>query len=940
MENFNYKKARNCLHGQLFLMPGDELRETGLIWYEENRRKEITYAQLKGEVLKMANMLRKNDVMHGDLVGVMLPRGKEQIIAILGILSVGAVFVPIGYNQPIERVKRIIESGNINYLLTIAQSNIYKVDLPICVLDCEDYVEYEMINEVVFPNSSETAYVIFTSGTTGIPKGVVISHDNALNTIRDINDRFNIDKEDCFFNISEITFDLSVYDIFGAIQCGARNVLVMEKDKKEAGVWINIVMREKVTVWNSVPALYEMLLIAGEDKTVKLPFKKVLLSGDWVRFELFRKSKKLTSEKCRFIVLGGATEGSIWSCFYEVEEIKKEWKSIPYGTPLRNQYLEIVNDTDELCQTEEIGELIIGGRGVAKGYLNQQELTKERFFDKSGISWYRTGDLAKYKKNGEIEFLGRKDYQIKLNGYRIELGEIENVLKNHSSVYDVRVGVFENNYKKSIGAVIIPAFYLKNIEFCCKEQVDVCDMESIDRFYSVARFLLENYFQSWIGNTIKDISVSFSLKNAVLCILNWAVENQILRIENNLIETGRVYRNIQDMNRDKICLLKELDIYIKIIHEILCGEKQKNKLLEIDVLSPEKLTMRSKQVMQFLDNIAIKVKNSGIEKPKIAFIGARGGEAAKEFINRLDEQEVELTLFDESLGMLQVAKEKLNICNQKIKIYNLRDLVIDGVLAGSFDYVIAINCLHRYVKIEEGLQIANILLKNKGILFAIEFEKLDPMSIISSAILENGFSDYKNNRRDMYTPFIGLDEWIEIFRKTYFGNISICHKVQQDIFYQGVFCIEAQQDFCLLSVDALYDYLDSKLPEYMHPKRFLFVPQYPLTNNGKIDVKKMLELNQNSIIDESKSFFTEPYEIEVANLLKQLLKINNIGRESNFFEIGGDSLIATRFVHEIKRLYGFDMKLTDIFGNPTPMEIAQLMREFEKNIGEIEEGEI
>lgn len=102
MENLDYKKAKNCLHGQLFLMSEDELRETGLIWYEENRRKEITYAQLKGEVLKMANMLRMNGVTPGDLIGVMLPRGKEQIIAILGILSVGAVYVPIGYNQPIE----------------------------------------------------------------------------------------------------------------------------------------------------------------------------------------------------------------------------------------------------------------------------------------------------------------------------------------------------------------------------------------------------------------------------------------------------------------------------------------------------------------------------------------------------------------------------------------------------------------------------------------------------------------------------------------------------------------------------------------------------------------------------------------------------------------------------------------------------------------------
>ena len=161
--------------------------------------------------------------------------------------------------------------------------------------------------------------------------------------------------------------------------------------------------------------------------------KTVLLSGDWIPLPLFGTTKALWPD-VKFVSLGGATEASIWSVYYEVSAISAEWKSIPYGKGLKNQSIRVVNEAGAECAMGEAGELWIGGVGVAEGYLNQPELTAERFPVLNGERWYRTGDKARMMPDGNSEFLGRLDTQIKLGGYRIELGEIENVVKKSRSL--------------------------------------------------------------------------------------------------------------------------------------------------------------------------------------------------------------------------------------------------------------------------------------------------------------------------------------------------------------------------------------------------------------------------------------------------------------------------------------------------------------------------
>jgi SagB-type dehydrogenase family enzyme len=237
---------------------------------------------------------------------------------------------------------------------------------------------------------------------------------------------------DKIIGLSSMCFDLSVYDIFG--QLGAGGTLVIIDDQRDSRDIIDVINSKKITVWNSVPAIMGMTLEQLEEDFCNLHLRAVLLSGDWIPINMPEKIFR-HFPNARVISLGGATEASIWSIYFDVKEVKKTWKSIPYGIPLKNQSFYVLHKDMSFCPVNVPGELFIGGIGVAKGYMNDEEKTNSSFVFHDELGYiYKTGDYGVLRDEGFIEFLGRKDHQIKIKGYRIELGEIEARLLECSSI--------------------------------------------------------------------------------------------------------------------------------------------------------------------------------------------------------------------------------------------------------------------------------------------------------------------------------------------------------------------------------------------------------------------------------------------------------------------------------------------------------------------------
>ncbi|NET88079.1 MAG: amino acid adenylation domain-containing protein [Kamptonema sp. SIO1D9] len=401
----------------------------------------LTYRELRDRANYLATQLQQLGATPNQLIAILMEKGWEQIVAVLGILASGAAYLPIDPKLPTERQWYLLESGKVQWVLT--QSHLDTLKLPENVqrlnLDTSEVSDSNITLKYV-TQPTDLAYVIYTSGSTGKPKGVTIDHRGAVNTILDINQRFQLNSKDRIFALSSLSFDLSVYDIFGTLSAGGTIVIPDADGTKNPAHWLQLITENQVTVWNSVPQLMQMLVeyTTGSSTQLLPSLRLVMLSGDWLPLSLPEQVRAL-SPKVQLISLGGATEASIWSILYPIEKVDSTWKSIPYGRPMTNQHFYVLNEAMSPCPIWVPGQLYIGGIGLAKGYWDNPEKTNTSFIihPQTQERLYKTGDLGRYLPNGNIEFLGREDFQVKINGHRIELGEIESTLKLHPLIREV-----------------------------------------------------------------------------------------------------------------------------------------------------------------------------------------------------------------------------------------------------------------------------------------------------------------------------------------------------------------------------------------------------------------------------------------------------------------------------------------------------------------------
>ncbi|KRE90066.1 hypothetical protein ASG87_18850 [Frateuria sp. Soil773] len=424
-------------------------------------RRTLSYGQLSAEASVLSRNLRDRGVGPNELVAVEMRKGWEQVVAALAITMAGGAYLPIDASLPAARRAQLLEQGRVRISLVQLDAPVESlpgvIRLPVLAGSAIVDQPFEAHPQL---RDTDLAYVIFTSGSTGVPKGVMIDHRGAFNTIVDINRRFQVCASDRALGLSSLSFDLSVYDLFGLLAVGGTVVLPSDEQTRDPQRWAALLDEHRITLINAVPSFIQMLvdyLDTGAGAGLG-SLRLVMMSGDWIPLALPERLRA-RGPSIHIVSLGGATEASIWSILHEIDRVEPSWRSIPYGRPMLNQHIHVLNRQGEHCPEWVAGDLYIGGVGLAQGYWGDLARTEAAFIrhPESGERLYRTGDLGRIRPEGWIEFLGRVDNQVKVQGHRIELAEIESHLGEHPAVREVAVAVKGDGPGRGLFAYVVPA---------------------------------------------------------------------------------------------------------------------------------------------------------------------------------------------------------------------------------------------------------------------------------------------------------------------------------------------------------------------------------------------------------------------------------------------------------------------------------------------------
>lgn len=429
--------------------------------------KNVTYRELNELSNQVAWLLRNNGVTRDVIVGIMLERSIEMIVGILGILKSGGCYLPIAHDNPEQRVKYIIEDSGARLFLTNSKYK-ERCDFGVNTINIDDKEIYigpkNNPNHINHPY--DLIYVIYTSGSTGNPKGVMIEHRSVVNRLHWMQKCYPIGEKDTLLQKTSFAFDVSVWELFWWGITGAKVCLLKQGYEKFPQAICDAIEKNEVTVVHFVPSMLGAFLNYIENlENIKClrSLKRVFASGEALLPLHIKKFNKTLFKHnfTRLTNLYGPTEATVDVTFYDCPE-GLDIKRVPIGKPIDNTMV-FICEGDGLLSEGVKGELCIGGVGLARGYLNQTELSSKKFVNNPflpGQKMYRTGDLASIMEDGNIEYIGRMDSQVKIRGLRIELGEIESVIEGYGGVLQCVVVVKDQD--KLIPTVT--AYIVSNIE--------------------------------------------------------------------------------------------------------------------------------------------------------------------------------------------------------------------------------------------------------------------------------------------------------------------------------------------------------------------------------------------------------------------------------------------------------------------------------------------
>ncbi|OLT58219.1 non-ribosomal peptide synthetase [Moorena bouillonii] len=457
----DYPKDK-CIH-QLFEEQVEKNPDAVAVVFEEQK---LTYCQLNSKANQLAHHLQTLGVKPEMLVGICVERSVEMVVGLLAILKAGGAYVPLDPNYPTSRLHYMVEDAQLSMILTQEkwQHHLSETKASEICLDTDSEIINQQSQEIPENQitANQLAYVIYTSGSTGKPKGVTIPHQGVVRLVSNTN-YVQLEATDRVAQVSNTSFDAATFEIWGALLHGGVVVVITKSLLLSPQEFVNYIKQEKITTLFLTTALFNQLTYSAPEAFSTL--KHLLFGGEAVD----PKSVKQVVEKGapeRLLHVYGPTENTTFSSWYKVSEVAEGATNLPIGKPISNTQIYILDQNLQPVPIGVVGELHIGGDGLATGYYNRPELTAEKFipnpFDNSKVKsqkskLYKTGDLARYLEDGHIEFLGRIDHQVKIRGYRIETGEIEAVLNSYPQVKETVVLAREDNPgDKRLVAYIVP----------------------------------------------------------------------------------------------------------------------------------------------------------------------------------------------------------------------------------------------------------------------------------------------------------------------------------------------------------------------------------------------------------------------------------------------------------------------------------------------------
>ena len=872
---------------------------------------ELTYEELNERANLLAAHLQRLGVGPECRVGIYLNRSARMITALLAILKAGGAYVPLDPAAPRQRLNFMLEDAGVRVLVTEAalRKEFEQSDLTKICIDT-DWHEIETNGPYTSPaiSGANGAYVIYTSGSTGRPKAVVIEHRQLANYVHAIIDRFQFEAGEGIASVSTLATDLGNTAIFPSL-CGGNCLHIVPQELiADSDLFWPYLSQHGITCVKIVPSHLSALL-AGAGSQDVMPLRRLILGGEASRWELINQIQTLNPE-CRVFNHYGPTETTIGALTYAVSSIKDTTSNVPLGRPLPNVTAYILDEKQQPVPAGVAGELYVGGAGVGRGYLGRPDLTAERFIPHPfssgpGERLYRTGDRARFHVDGNIEFLGRIDNQVKVRGYRIELGEIEAVLRQHKGVREVAVIAREDDWGNvSLVGYVVPEIHAAP-RIAGRPRYQLPNGMSILHFNkNETDYLFEEIFVN--RNYLKH---GIQLKPGA-CVIDAGANIGMFTLFASQQFGAKVFA-FEPLKPIYDVLRINSDLYGSNVKAFACGlaDRERSEAFTFyprhTVMSTMSAYANAREEMEVIKQHMRHQAQQGTDGMETLLQEADhllpeqfNGETYPALLRRLSD-----VIRDEKIEHIDLLK----IDVQRAELDVLRG--IDDADWKKIDQVVVeVHDQEEDVSGSRREEIASLL---EGHGFAVEIE-------------QEGF-------------LRGTDRYNLYARK----NLAS--------FPVSEMTVAAPEP--LISSSELRHYLEDKLPQYMVPASFVILEKMPLTASGKLDTSALPEPHQND--GEGDSDYVAPrtpIEELLAEIWAQVLRVERVGIRDNFFDLGGHSLLATQLISRIRESFGIEVPLLKVFEASTvedfavaivqlqieqadSQELADLLREIDLSFG-------